>query len=52
LLHGKMAVVANPSYAAYTWSAVGVDVPQALANQALVDQVLEIAFLLQPEPVS
>jgi hypothetical protein len=27
LLQGKRPVVANPSYAAYTWSAVSVDVP-------------------------
>jgi len=34
LLHGKMPVVANPSYAAYTWSAVGVDVLQALETSS------------------
>jgi hypothetical protein len=27
LLHSNKPVVANPSYAAYTWSPVGADVP-------------------------
>src|SRR5437660_7699910 len=27
LLHSKNPVVANPSYAAYTWSPIGADVP-------------------------
>jgi hypothetical protein len=27
LLHSKKPVVANPSYAAYTWSPIGADVP-------------------------
>jgi hypothetical protein len=27
LLHSKSPAVANPSYAAYTWSGVGVEIP-------------------------
>jgi hypothetical protein len=45
LLHSKSPVVANPSYAAYTWSGVGVEIP---ILRPILDPILDLIWESPP----